>query len=339
MKKLIALATLLCGSLSMMAQQKPQYTQYILNNYILNPALSGIENYTDVKISGRDQWVGLNGAPKTMYLTLHMPLGKKDFKTSATSYNVPGENPRGNAYWQNYTASEPHHGVGLSIVNDKTGLYNRFSANLSYAYHIGLSPRTNLAMGFAGGITKIGYDRSKASPTDPNDPAIGATGGTDNMVFKTRPDLSAGLWLYSGDYFLGLSAQQIIPQKVSFLDDTLGFKLVPHLFLTGGYRFLLNDDVNAIPSVMVKYVSPSDPQFDVNLKLQYRDLFWIGGSYRLKDGYAGMIGLNVGNTFNVGYAYDFTTSPLRTTSHGTHELVIGFLIGNKYGDTCPRNVW
>ena len=95
---------------NLFAQQKPHYTQYILNNYILNPALSGIENYTDLKLSVRDQWVGLDGAPKTMYLTIHSPIGKKDYRITATSYQVPGQNPRGNAYWESYTAPEPHHG-------------------------------------------------------------------------------------------------------------------------------------------------------------------------------------------------------------------------------------
>jgi type IX secretion system PorP/SprF family membrane protein len=336
MKHLITIPLICFLAIFSQAQQRPHYTQYILNNYILNPALSGIENYTDIKISARDQWVGLDGAPQTAYFSIHAPIGKKDLKTSSTSFSIPGENPRGEAYWQNYTASEPHHGIGMSVINDKTGLYNRFSANVSYAYHIGLSPRTNMSAGFAGGITKIGYDRSKASPNDPNDPAIG---NGNNMIYKIRPDLSAGIWIYSGSYFAGLSAQQIIPQKISFLDDTLGFKLVPHLFATAGYRFLLNDDINAIPSVMVKYITPSDPQFDVNIKLQYRDLLWIGGSYRFKDGYAAMLGLNVANSFNIGYAYDFTTSNLRTTSRGTHELIIGFLLGNKYSDSCPRNVW
>src|SRR5215212_9030511 len=127
MKKSLPFLLLLGFASGGFAQQKPQYTQYILNNYIINPALTGIENYTDLKISARDQWVGLNGAPRTMYLTIHTALGKKDLKTSATSFEIPGENPRGNAYWENYTASEPHHGIGLSIVDDKTGLYNRFS--------------------------------------------------------------------------------------------------------------------------------------------------------------------------------------------------------------------
>jgi type IX secretion system PorP/SprF family membrane protein len=191
MKKttLLILSILVC-SISF-GQQRPQYTQYILNNYILNPALSGIENYTDVKISARDQWSGLNGAPQTIYFTMHGPIGKKDYKTTATSFGIPGENPRGEAYWQGYTASEPHHGIGVSIVNDKTGNLSRFTADLSYAYHLGLSPTMNLAAGFAAGISKMSYDRSKATPTNSSDPLL----GNSNTVFnKIAPDLAAGLW-------------------------------------------------------------------------------------------------------------------------------------------------
>lgn len=194
-----------------------------------------------------------------------------------------------------------------------------------------------MSAGFAGGIMKISRDGSRSTfeNNDPYDPAQ----GTVSDIYKIRPDLSAGIWIYSADYFVGLSAQQIIPQKVSFVDDTLGFKIVPHLFATTGYRFLVNDDINALPSIMIKYISPLDPQFDLNVKLQYRDLFWIGGSYRFKDGYAGMLGLNVGNTFNVGYSYDYTTSRLGTVSRGTHEIILGFLLGNRYDDSCPRNIW
>ncbi|HEY0356072.1 MAG TPA: type IX secretion system membrane protein PorP/SprF [Flavisolibacter sp.] len=336
MKRIIFIISGFFILLDASSQQRPHYTQYILNNFVLNPALSGIENYTDIKLSTRDQWVGLNGAPRTMYLTMHTPLGKKDYKTSVTSFAVPGENPRGNNYWQNYTASDPHHGAGVSIIHDRTGLYNRFSMNLSYAYHIGLSPRTNMSFGFAGGIQKISRDVVKTNfgDTDPDNAQ-----GTIGDVYKIRPDLSAGIWIYSGDYFLGLGAQQVIPQKVSFLDDTLGFRLVPHLFGTAGYRFLLNEDINAIPSLMIKYISPLEPQIDLNLKFQYRDLLWMGGSYRVKYGYAAMLGLNIANAVNLGYAYDFTKTELNTASRGTHEIVLGFLLGNRYGDTCPRNVW
>ena len=319
------------------AQQKPHYTQYILNNYILNPALSGIENYTDVKLSGRRQWVGLEGAPQTFYVSVHTPLGKKDYKTTATSFNVPGENPRGKAYWENYTASESHHGIGFFMVNDRTGLFSRLQANVSYAYHLGLSPRTNMSAGFSGGVSRMGYNRAKATPVDPNDPALGNTGELN----KLTPDLNAGIWIYSADYFIGMSAQQLLPQRVSLTGTTDGFSQVVHLFTTAGYRFSMSEDMNLLPSVMVKYLPSTGvaPQFDLNIKCQYRDLFWIGGSYRLNDGYAAMLGLNVANTFNIGYSYDITTTQLNTVSRGTHEMVVGFLLGNRYGDTCPRNIW
>lgn len=322
------------------AQQKPHYTQYILNQYMLNPALTGIENYFDLKMGARDQWVGLNGAPRSAYLSVHGPLGKKDTKTTATSFELPGMNPRGEAYWETYTPSPSHHGIGLMIVNDRTGNFNNLTANVTYAYHIGLSPAASLAAGFGAGINHIYRDRSKTDFGDeiPFDPAE-----SSNQANQLKPDIQAGLWLYTRDYFIGLSAQQVIPQTLQFSNNTapVAGKSVPHFFATAGYRFLLNEDINALPSVMLKYVSgtPSKPQFDINIKMQYRDLWWLGGSYRHQDGYSAMIGLLAGNTFNIGYAYDFTKTALNTTSKGTHELIIGFLIGNRYADTCPRNVW
>jgi type IX secretion system PorP/SprF family membrane protein len=293
----------------------------------------------DLKLSARDQWVGINGAPRTAYLTVHAPIGKRDYKTSATSYAVPGENPRGKSYWEAYSASEPHHGVGLSIIADKTGNFTRTTIAASYAYHIGLSARTNLSLGVAPGLTKV---TRNVSATDfgggiNTDPAQANT----ESINRLRPDLSAGLWLYAANYFVGLSAQQIIPQRLSFVDDAAynQGRLIPHIFFTAGYRFLVNDDINALPSVMVKYVSPNELQMDVNMKLQYRDLLWMGGSIRVKEGYQGMIGVNVANAFNVGYAYDFSQTKLNTVSRGTHEIIFGFLLGNRYDDSCPRTVW
>lgn len=343
MNRKLLFIPLLFVCVQVFGQQRPHYTQYILNNYILNPALSGIENYTDVKISSRDQWVGLNGAPKTTYFSIQAPIGKGDYRTSSTSFEVPGQNPRGKYYWENYTAAEPHHGIGMTIVNDKTGSFNRFTANATYAYHIGLSPTMNLSAGFSAGITNVSIDKSKqdfSGNGDPYDPATGAA--ISGEINRIRPDLGVGLWLYSKNYFVGLSAQQIIPQKLSFSDDATFIstgRLIPHLFLTAGYRFLAGEDFNIIPSVMLKYVQGSSInnfQPEMNLKVQYRDLLWVGGSYRNKDGYAGMIGFNISNSFNVGYAYDITKTSLNTVSRGTHEFLVGFMFGNKYSEKCPR---
>src|ERR1700761_3787768 len=99
------------GLQSTFAQQRPQYTQYVFNNYLLNPAVSGIENYTDVKAGYRSQWTGLEGAPVTSYITINAPLGQDFVNGDATAYPAEsGINPQSRLYTQDYQASEPHHG-------------------------------------------------------------------------------------------------------------------------------------------------------------------------------------------------------------------------------------
>jgi type IX secretion system PorP/SprF family membrane protein len=339
MKRMLFFAAFLFFSHWAQAQQQPQYTQYLANNFILNPALAGIENYTDVKISHRHQWVGIDGAPVTTYFTIQTPLGKKDDRTTATSFETPGENPRGRNFWQDYEAAKPHSGIGLKIINDNTGPLNRFAGYVSYAYHVGISARTSLAAGFEAGLRNISLDRGKLDfgIANPQDPAV----YNSPEINQVKPDFGAGIWIYSADYFIGLSAQQIIPQKIYFSGSQVqqAGKLVPHLFASAGYRFFLDDDISFLPSLMLKYVQPTPLQFDINAKAQYRDLFWLGAGFRLQDGFSALMGLNVSNTFNIGYSYDYTVSRLNTFSRGSHEIILGFLIGNKYGDWCPRNIW
>jgi len=321
------------------AQQLPHYTQYVLNNYIINPAVAGIENYTDVKISHRHQWVGIDGAPVTTYLTIHGPLKKADYeRETATGFHASGENPRGKAYWLEYEKAEPHAGVGLTILNDRAGPLNRFAAYGTLAYHLGISAQTSLSAGVSAGIKNTSLDAGKLTFDVPVDPAVAGSG----YLNKVSPDVSVGLWLYSADYFAGLSAQNVIPSKLKFAEDTVklvGGKQIPHLFLTAGYRFFMTDDISFLPSGLLKYVSSTPVSFDINAKFQYRDFLWAGGSYRYNDSWAAMVGLNISNTLNIGYSYDITTSKLNTVSRGSHEIVVGFLLGNRFGDWCPRNLW
>lgn len=325
------------------SQAKPSYTQYVLNNYIINPAVTGIENYTDIRISNRNQWTGINGSPVTSYVSMHTAIGKKDLRTSATSFEVPGRNPRGEQYWENYTAPQPHHGVGLIALNDKAGYINRWSMLASYAYHRPLSVHTSLSLGFNGGITSVNLDRSKIdfASLNPNDPAIGYSNGE---LKKLKPEVGAGLWLYSRNYFIGLAVQNIVPGKINFAaNNDYATYYTPNYFITAGYRLQVSEELSLLPSVMLQYWEPQLLGVHANAKLQYEDRFWVGGSYRYGDmisGYSGMAGLNISNTFNISYAYEVaTTSRLRAYTGNTHEIMIGFIIGNKYGDMCPRNVW
>ena len=240
------------------------------------------------------------------------------------------------SYLQTYMAAEPHHGVGMHAVVDKAGPINRLDVNATYAYHLGLTESLNISVGVAAGLSKVSLDISKITLENNIDPAIVAS---ENE--RLTPDLGAGIWLYGPRYFIGLSAQQLLGQTLNFTNDgkyTQG-KAVPHYFLTAGYKIFVGEDIAAIPSVMVKKVSPAPNTYDTNLKLAFRDKFWLGGSYRHGDSFSALAGFNVSYLFNLSYSYDFTTSDLGNVSNGTHEIVLGLLLNNRYKVTCPQRNW
>jgi type IX secretion system PorP/SprF family membrane protein len=316
------------------AQQQPYYTQYILNNFILNPALAGIENYWDCKVSYRNQWIGLNGAPTTLYLTINTPLGKTayDYETPNSVPDLQAKNLGAKQFLMEYTAPPAHSGIGFTILNDKTGPLSRIAAYGSYAYHIPVGHKTSLSFGLSLGVQEVNVDVNAVDfgQANPVDPAVLGSG----YLNKLEPDVNAGLWLSNKNFFVGLSAQQIVPVPINSSNGTtstgvvlLTGKLIPHSFLTAGYKIAISDNVNILPSVMFSYVQPLPLGVDVNAKIQYQDLLWLGFSYRYHEGFAAMFGLNISSTINLGYSYDYTTTPLNTVSNGTHEIVIGFLWG------------
>ncbi len=322
-------------------QQKPQYTQYILNNYALNPALSGIESYTDIKICHRQQWVSLEGAPVTSYLTINFPVGKKDERNSPTALQAESDNPYGDNYTNDYTASPAHHGIGFQLFNDRIGPFNDFSAMVTYAYHKPLSLKSNLAAGLGLGFSNLSLNTSKLffGNAYPVDPAVKSS----EYLNKTRMNMNAGLWYYSSKYFGGIAVQELLPQKIDFSNNLVKLtdgKWVPHFFMTAGFRYPIDDDFNVIPSVMIKYINPVPMQTEFNVKFMYHYDFWAGATYRFQYGYAAFAGVNLMNFCQVSYAYDYTTTTLNTVSKGTHEILLGFTIGKKsQGLLCPRNVW
>jgi type IX secretion system PorP/SprF family membrane protein len=317
------------------AQQQPYYSQYILNNFILNPALAGIENYWDFKTSYRKQWEGINGAPTTAYLTVHGPIGKGngyDKETPMTVHDADDDHRGGKEFWMEYTAPPAHMGVGLTILSDKTGPLSRVAAYASFAYHLPVTAKTSLSMGVSLGAQELLVDVNELDfgQANPIDPSISQS----TYLNQLKPDINAGLWLSSTNFFIGASAQQIVPLPIDYNNQKISGdsivllkgKLIPHLFFTAGYKLFITDDVTLLPSVMVTYVQPVPVGVDINAKVQYQDLFWVGVSYRYNVGFSGLLGLNISSSFNLGYSYDYNTTPLGTVSHGTHEIVLGFLL-------------
>jgi type IX secretion system PorP/SprF family membrane protein len=319
-----------------LAQQRPQYTQYIFNNYLLNPALSGIENYADIKAGHRTQWSGIKGAPKTSFLAAHWSFGDEYLWKNPLSLPDKGDDPMSRNYMQNYTSSPAHHGMGVMAVSDKAGPISRFDAGVTYAYHLQLSGTGNLAVGVYAGLSRIALDVNSLSLEVSADPALANT-----IPSQFKPDVAVGLWYYSARMFAGASAQQVIPQKLAFTNSE-GYaqgKSVPHFFITAGYKMFLDEEITAIPSFMLKGIDGLPISLDANFKVSFKDKFWLGGSYRKSDSFSAMIGFNFKKFVNLTYAYDLTTSALNTVSNGSHEIVLGFQLNNAYEVFSTGKMW
>lgn len=296
-----------------------------------------MENYTDVKMGYRKQWTGIDDAPQTSFVSANWSLGDEYLWRNALSLPEKGDDPMSRNYMQNYTASPAHHGVGVVAVMDEVGPLSRIDASLTYAYHLQLGQRLNLSVGLAAGISRIGLDVNALDFGPIEDPAIRNT-----IVSQIKPDLGMGVWLYGASFFAGASVQQILPQKLVFTGVPTEFSTgreIPHFFVTTGYRFFIAEDMAVTPSVMFKHVNPAPLSIDANVKLSFKDRFWLGGSYRKNDSFSGMAGVNINKLVNLTYAYDFVTSQLNTVSNGSHEIVLGLQLNNVYEVLSTTRMW
>jgi type IX secretion system PorP/SprF family membrane protein len=346
-KVLLLMGLVMAATLSVaVAQQKPQYSQYMINNFLLNPAISGIEDYTDVRMGVRRQWLGMEGAPETMYLSFHTPLNKP------TKGTRRGGNARGGTFRRRLpTASGgiarsgntnrfytgvAHHGLGGVIHTDRTGPLRRTSLLASYAYHLPVSRSINVAGGVSGGLIRNSVDIPYLRMVNPSDPLI------RNDLNENLMDLNLGIWVYSQEFFVGVSGAQLIPGRSDFRNN-LGpgdpGRLQKHYFFTGGYRLRMTDQLHLIPSVMVKMAQPSPLSVDLNVRALYADRIWLGASYRHQDAFVGLFGINVNHFLDVNYSYDATSSNLNRVSAGSHEIVVGMKLLNRGRVLCPRFMW
>lgn len=301
------------------AQQRPHYTQYLQNMQVINPALSGMYNSLHLKAGVRNQWMGLESAPKTSYFTISTPINFDSDMLTAGSADFGITEPATRSDRDGYYSSSNHHGTGLIVLNDQTGALSRASVNLTYAYHIALGGMVNLSAGIGAGVNRISLNTNELRFENPLEPAI-----TEGNVIKWSPDVNVGIYLYMAQLYFGASVQQVMKQKLSFNENyEQGGEEVPHYFATLGYRQWIGEDFSVTPSIMLRSVKPLPMGMDVNLKLAFRDNVWVAGSYRKKDSFSALMGFTISKTFEAGYAYDFTRSQLRTVSNGTHEVVIG----------------
>ncbi len=308
-------------ALSAIGQQQEHYSMYMMNNYLVNPAEGGTEDFVDLKLSYRTQWVGLEGAPRTFYLSGHTPLGKR------VSSNKDLE-------------QQPFHGVGGAIISDQIGPHSIMTVKGSYAYHLPVTKDLILSLGAFAGIKQYRTNQAELKPSDgvdyDSDPTL------NNLKTSVAPDMSLGIWGYAKRYYFGVATFQILNNKVNTTSvegaDEQG-ALSMHHWVTGGYLFKVDSLWNLVPSVVLKYASPAPLTFDINFKVNYADKYWVGVSYRNGDALIGTLGATFKGFVDIGYAYDFTTSNISTVSAGSHEVFIGLRLPNHVHKPAPAQFW
>ena len=292
-------------------QQLPQYTQYVFNNFGINPALAGSEECITGRLSFRSQWVGFEGAPQTLHANAHARVPRR----------IKGPNVG-------------YHGVGGKVTNDVTGPLSKTMVYGAYAYHVPLYREWKASLGIFAGIQQVRLNVNKVTLSDGNDPLI-----NDSRSAIVYPDISPGIWASNGKSFVGLTVAQIGNNPLKGLGDDA--KLVPHYLLTGGHKFMMgpNDNFALIPSTLLKFSPMTSPAIDLNFLVDYKGEVAAGLSYRNIDAVAAMIRFDLLKYFFLGYSFDLTTSKLRVNSSNTHEITLGFKAcpgeSGPVNTTCP----
>lgn len=324
MKKLFILFVTIF-SLAALGQQQSHYTQFFYNPALYNPAAIGTQDLIDIDLGFRKQWVGVNNSPLTFTMTAHAPIKmKKKDKRPRASFN-----PDAMQFFKTpeVRTGRMKHAIGGKVINDEWGAFGMTNVYLNYAFHVPLSKKINMSLGVGLGWSNYRFNQDKAVTLDPNDPSyIEFLGlGTNQNIF----DMQAGLWIYHKDFYIGLSATNLIMNKIHFGENKTNSNLNIHSYFTAGYIWRATEKFSVSPYVIVKYMYPSPISFDVALKFEYNDFVWGAVGYRYDDAVSIMAGFNFGKHFQLTYSYDITVSSLRVSSKGSHEIGLGILIGGK----------
>lgn len=296
MKKIyVTLAFVFMIVLNSEAQQDPQYTQYMYNMNVVNPAYAGSKENLSIGLLYRTQWVDINGAPKTGTLTVHSPVGK----------NV---------------------GLGLSAITDKIGPVEENNIYADFSYTLKMANDHKLAFGLKAGATfhKVGLfsDIGNGFVPSPNDPAF------SENISNTYLNIGAGAYYYTSNYYIGFSVPNMLKSK--HLDVTQNGEErefgseTQHYFLTGGYVFNLSENTKFKPSFMVKSAFDAPTSLDISANALFYDKFEIGATYRLDDSFGGMVNFAVSPSIRIGYAYDHVVSNLNVVTPASHEFMLLF---------------
>lgn len=304
---LTLLALLMLGTTYAIAQQDPQYTQYMYNTQIVNPAYAGSRDVLSFGLLGRTQWVNFEGSPQTGTFTINGPIGVLD-----------------------------NMGLGLSIVYDEIGPSIESNFTVDYAYRINISSNGLMSFGLKGGFDILDVDYTKLNIADAGD--VFDNGSIDN---KIQPQIGAGVYYNNDRFYAGLSVPNFLETK-HFDESTLSEILNDssslgstsaaermHYFLIAGYVFDLNQNLKFKPATLIKVVEGSPIQWDASANFLINDKFTLGASYRWSAALSAMAGFQVSESIFIGVSYDYQTTDIELFSDGSYEVFFRFDLFNR----------
>ena len=292
MKKVLVLFFVLLSTL-LKAQQDPQFSLNMFNIYSVNPAFSGSYDQFNALAIHRSQWVGFGGgAPVVQHVSVEAPV-----------------------YFL-------HGGAGVSLLNDKIGNEYTRGVNLSYAYQTKLSKKSELGVGLSLGFMDVGFEGEWVTPSNnsgADDPSVPAIGENDIV-----PDLGLGIYYRMKELYVGYSVTHLNQAAAVYgNNDDTDFEFKKHHYFTMGWMHEVSSELVMRPSMFVK-TDQISTQIDFNINVMYVDHLWGGVTYRLDDAVVLIAGYNINKNLKFGYAYDITTSDLKSESSGSHEILLRY---------------
>lgn len=288
MKKIVYSLVILLG-LSASAQQEPQYTQYMYNPLVINPGYAGSLGYGSLFSLYRTQWIGLEGAPKTLNLSYHQPLENTNL------------------------------GLGGNIVHDEIGPSTTTNLGIDVSYTIHFENESRLAFGIKAGGQLLNIDYTKLNHYNPSDVSF-----RNNIANQFSPNIGVGLFYYNENSYLGLSVPMLLETK-SY--DEFAYSDVnrrQHFYLAGGKVFDLTYNLKFKPAFVAKMVAGAPLQVDLTGNFLINEKFTVGLAYRWSAALSALVGFKVSDRLAIGYGYDRETTRLSNFNSGSHELFLQF---------------
>ncbi|WMI65007.1 type IX secretion system membrane protein PorP/SprF [Aestuariibaculum sp. YM273] len=284
---IIAIALLSCTV--GLAQQLPQFTQYMYNTISVNPAYAGSREALSIVGLHRSQWVGFKGGPITQTLSIHSPLRNDRI------------------------------GLGLSFIEDDLGPENFTYLYGDFSYAIPTGETGKLAFGLKGGFTQYSLDSEFL-----NDPSVVEDTYFRGFANRWSPNIGLGVYWSTNKWYLGLSTPRILNTD---RNKEEGYEALERLsyYFTGGYVFDLSKTIKFKPAYLIKATNGAPLSYDLTANFLFNEKFWLGGSYRINEQTAaigGIVDFQISRQLRIGYAYEKAISDIADYTTGTHEILL-----------------